>query len=344
VSRTWLPFCLALTACGSRPPPGADLGVPDGAPPPRHDGIRWPDSAVGCCDLRADLPRAGDLDPCPSGSWSCGAGPCNAQICTRTDPTVLPSHTGTWTCSRTLKNATAIWVCYGSAGATVAGCGWSCAPAADPVLGWRCERPERASDQPPGGGVWACLMGSAHGGLWCEKIADGPQPPPPPKPGDQCCPGQKMWCDGLMYSGWGTVACDPATQKWKTKVQNGKATLDCQESADGRRPDTLCACYHFFFNPTCCERADCILPATTSGGQVCPPSQGQLCSYCNPQKPECVEAGAKCIVTNAHETFCGRLCTDGQPPCPSGFSCMVVKLAGGASTKQCVPSDFSCYY
>ena len=43
---------------------------------------------------------------------------------------------------------------------------------------------------------------------------------------------------------------------------NGKVMLDCQESmAKGKVPNTVCACYHFFFNPACCERKDCIMRA-----------------------------------------------------------------------------------
>ena len=31
-------------------------------------------------------------------------------------------------------------------------------------------------------------------------------------------------------------------------------------------------------------------------------------------------------------------------PCPTGYQCLGVKLGGGKTTQQCVPSDFSCYY
>lgn len=54
-----------------------------------------------------------------------------------------------------------------------------------------------------------------------------------------------------------------------------------------------------------------------------------------------MEPGARCIVTNSHETFCGRDCT--SAPCPGGHACMTIKLKV-STTKQCVPSDFSCYY
>ena len=110
--------------------------------------------------------------------------------------------------------------------------------------------------------------------------------------------------------------------------------------SDGKVPDTVCACYHYFPNLSCCERVDCVVPPGTSG-QICPASQGQLCDHCSPLKPECVEPGARCIVTNAHETFCGRDCAN--QPCPAGYTCMTIKLKAG-TTQQCVPSDMSCYY
>jgi hypothetical protein len=107
-----------------------------------------------------------------------------------------------------------------------------------------------------------------------------------------------------------------------------------------RRPDTLCACYYFFTNFSCCEQPDCVLPPGTKG-QICPPSKGGLCDYCNPQvKDDCKEAGAKCIVTNSHEMFCGRECSS-SAPCPAGYSCLTVKQQTG-TTQQCVPSSHSC--
>jgi hypothetical protein len=159
-----------------------------------------------------------------------------------------------------------------------------------------------------------------------------------------CSPGQRMWCDGLDYDGWGQVDCDPATGEWRTKINDaGQTVLDCRDALSaGRRPNTPCACYHFFFNPACCERPDCLVPDGTTG-QICPPSDGALCSYCNPQSAtDCKEPGAICIITNSHETFCGRLCD--TTPCPEGYSCMKLKLSGNKTTQQCVPADLSCYY
>jgi hypothetical protein len=47
-------------------------------------------------------------------------------------------------------------------------------------------------------------------------------------------------------------------------------------------------------------------------------------------------------VTNSSETFCGRDCSGGSA-CPTGYICVTVKLKTGTA-KQCVPSDYSCYY
>jgi hypothetical protein len=85
-----------------------------------------------------------------------------------------------------------------------------------------------------------------------------------------------------------------------------------------------------------------VLPDGTSGA-LCPAAPGTLCGFCNPQvSTDCAEAGAKCVVTNSHETFCGRLCE--TTACPNDYTCMTVKLAGGQTTKQCIPTDLSCYY
>lgn len=151
-----------------------------------------------------------------------------------------------------------------------------------------------------------------------------------------------MWCSNVNYDGWGQVQCDPSTGKWKVKLDaDGRPTLDCHELSNARRPNTVCACYHFFFNPACCERPDCVVPSGTSG-QECPASDGQLCSYCNPQNPECVEEGARCVVTQSSETFCSRDCSEGKV-CPAGYTCQQLKLLTGIA-EQCVPEDFSCYY
>ncbi len=166
-----------------------------------------------------------------------------------------------------------------------------------------------------------------------------PEPSPPIGKPPTCKPGERMWCSSLQYSGWGLVACDPATGRWREKLTGtGKTELDCLEQPTGERPNTVCACYHFYYNPACCERPDCVLLPGESGA-ICPASKGALCDYCNPLSSECKEPGAKCVITNAHETFCAP-----SEPCPAGYQCMVVKLQGGATTNQCVPSDLSCYH
>jgi hypothetical protein len=275
------------------------------------------------------------------GAWTCMA---DGETCEQLDDNGgLPVGGGGWKCHQVMKNSAVVWICYGEApagGTPPGGGGWSCAKVKS-ELGldiYRCERPEGPGDYPPGGGYWSCVKGSAFGGTICTRVAGAS--PPPPYPGT-CAAGERKWCDGLTYSGWGQIACDPATGKWKTTVINGKTMEDCSETlAGGKVPDTVCACYHLFFNPSCCEQASCVVPPGTSG-QLCEKSQGQLCDHCNPLAPECVEPGARCIVTNSHENFCGRDCTSAT--CPGGYDCMTVKLKVG-TTRQCVPSDMSCYY
>lgn len=167
---------------------------------------------------------------------------------------------------------------------------------------------------------------------WAESPQSNPAVP--------CTPGQAIWCDGLAYCGWGQAVCKP-DGTWPTISQNGQVVLDCQELADGRSPDTDCACYHFYFNPRCCECPGCILP-TGGSGRSCAPSAGNLCDYCNPSKPECTAPGAQCVVSNSHETFCGRECL-ADLDCPSGYTCMPIKLLSGM-TSQCVPTDLSCFF
>jgi len=276
------------------------------------------------------------------GAWTCTA---DGEICKKLDDNGgLPVGGGSWKCHQAVKNVVVVWICYGetpAGGAAPGGGGWTCAKVKS-ELGldiYRCERPEGPGDYPPGGGYWSCVKGSAFEGTTCTRVAV--KGPPPPPPSNTCAAGERKWCDGLTYSGWGQVACDPATGMWKTVVINGKTMEDCDEAlAGGKVPDTVCACYHFYFNPTCCEQTGCVVPPGTSG-QLCKKSQGQLCDHCNPLAPECVEPGARCIVTNSHETFCGRDCTSAT--CPGGYACMTVKLKVDTA-RQCVPSDFSCYY
>jgi hypothetical protein len=146
--------------------------------------------------------------------------------------------------------------------------------------------------------------------------------PPAPKPGQECVPGTKRWCDGEIYCGWGQQVCLP-TGKWDGK---------CVELSDGRRPNTLCACLHEYFEEKCCETPDCIVPAGTNGTDCKSYAGGKLCDPCNPQKPNCTEPGAKCVVL-AGQSFCGRGCSATQP-CPAGYVC---------KSSQCIPTKLSCY-
>ena len=286
-----------------------------------------------CACVGPGIPPVGD----PSG-WNCHLDRQERFVCQHEGD--LPPGGWGWRC-----HPSSGWTCCGTSVGHPSGNGWTCQNLGTNATLWTCSRPTTSEDTPPGGGNWACVKGEPFGGTLCEE-AD-PEEPPPQYPGfffpksKPCTPSSKMWCDGLQYSGWGQVECDPQTRRWKTKVVNGKEMIDCQEFSTGERPDNCCAAYHFFFNPSCCERSDCVLLAGTRGRAV-PPSAGGLCDYCQPMASECVEDGARCIITNAHENFCGRPCGP-SAPCPLGYSCLTIKLPQG-SEQQCVPLDYSCYY
>ncbi|MCK5798894.1 MAG: hypothetical protein KAI47_16995, partial [Deltaproteobacteria bacterium] len=287
------------------------------------------DTGVGTWDCR---------DPWTGGSCILGQG--SGCLCDKTDPgRGLPPGGENWKCNRVNMGGEVIWMCYGEVplGETApGGRDWDCdAVSTEKAYEiWRCRKPDGPEDRPAEGGNYGCVKGSEFKGTRCEEVYAAPFPVLDPT----CVPGSKMWCDGLQYSGWGQATCKP-DGTWATKTYNGKMMLDCKEVVSWRRPNTVCACYHFYFNPACCERSDCIVPQG-SMGQICPKSAGKLCDYCNPANSECGGPGAHCIVTNTMESFCGKACASASD-CPSGYGCLVIPKK---AQKQCVPLDFSCYY
>ncbi len=281
-------------------------------------------SAPPATDAGVPKPPATDLGG-PSSSWSCAKNALGDTICVLKGSGTPPGG-GSWKCY--WKNGTI--TCEGSSPTPPGGGGWTCTQNLL-VGGWRCEKPVVPSDQPPGGGTWSCMSDSVNGTTCVQKA--------PPATGKECVPGQKMWCDGVIYCGYGQVVCG-ANGTWKTKP--GTNELDCVELANGARPNTVCACYFYFFNPECCETPDCIVPPNSSG-QICPASKGGVCDYCNPEKPECA-GGSVCVVTAKYETFCAQGCGAGKS-CPSGYSCVLIE-SGPAFYKswQCLPADQSCYH
>jgi hypothetical protein len=289
-------------------------------PPPPTDGGTPPITDVG-----------------GGGGWTCTTDKETGRVTCKKDD--LPPGGSNWACNVEMLNGVKTWVCFGNADTPPGGGGWDCTAVEKEFNRWECTKPDAGA--PPGGGYYACVQGSEFGGTVCEQVPVPPLPPDTgPRPGETCLPGEKRWCDGAVACGWGIVMCDPATGTWKTKLDPAmkKLVFDCSEElAAGKRPKTTCACYHFFFNPTCCERPDCVLPSGTDG-QTCPASKGKLCDYCDPRAPECTEPGAKCIVSNTYETYCGRACSK-TSPCPSGYQCYPTQ-----NQYQCVPSDLSCYH
>jgi hypothetical protein len=324
-----------LASCdGGRAVP-LDGGSDGGAGPAAADR-----AFVPRCDTWLPFP---DLrDPCPA-SWSCAKGSFGQEVCRSSEAANLPRGLAGTTCHVVAAGtASARWTCSGTlttAGA-LGGCGWQCAKMEGGLV--RCERAVSRADFPPqasfpclpeSGPCFACARSERLGGTQCEAL---------PKE-KECFPGQLRWCAGLSYGPIGVVKCLP-DGKWETiNTGGGMPALACYEYSDARVPATHCACYHYYFNPICCERPDCVVPdGEKDKPYFCKSSAGQLCDPCWPSKPSCVEPGAKCLVTNQHETFCGRPCA--SEPCPAGYLCLEVKSSGGSSTMQCAPDGYSCYF
>ncbi len=284
-----------------------------------------------CCP-RESLLCTGDADQqivchCP-GLWDCSASPSKCE-----QPLPTPDGKAGWSCSW----SSAEYVCTRPAGGGAgAGAGWTCTESGSLL---RCAKDvaPNPSNSPTGGGAWTCRVDELHAKLRCEQPGQASPPSPPatsppaappstapsPAPGQECVPGQRRWCDGELYCGWGQQECTP----------EGAWPESCVELADGRRPNTACACYHYTFEESCCETADCIVPPGTSG-TLCTGGGGKLCDPCNPAQPSCKEPGGVCLVV-AGQSFCTRGCS-AQQPCPSGFLCA---QAGGG---HCVPQTLTC--
>jgi hypothetical protein len=276
-----------------------------------------------------------DQGPTPTGDiglpkgWNCATNNLGEMVCKKAGAGVPPGG-GTFKCSWKANKIT----CEGSSAQPPGGMsGWQCVE--NELIGWRCTKTITPDDYPDGTGGWNCYSGSDFNGTVCVK-------PPPPQQGKECNPGTKKWCDGLTYCGWGQVTCGP-DGKWKTRTnpQTGQPELDCWELTDGRRPNTKCACHFFYWNKDCCETPSCVVPPSTNG-QICPKSAGKYCDYCNPNAPECINAGSKCVVTTNNETFCGIDCAGGKG-CPAGSSCQKLQI-DNEYYWQCIPNDLSCYY
>ncbi len=348
---------LVLAGCGST------VSDDPSAVTPSAPGAACTDP-VKCCTQDKMIctgdPDEGLVCHC-SGLWDCSKNPAK---CEQAMPT--PTGGGTWTCTWAASSYTC--TSKGSKSSPPGGSGWSCSWVAA-SSSWSCTAtfPPNPSNSPEGGAYWQCSVDNESDKVICDKqaspsptptptpqpAADAGVPPtkpaadagkwptkpssdagtptkpasdaapaPTPKPGQQCVPGQKKWCDGEIYCGWGQTTC-LSTGKWDPK---------CVEQNDGRVPNTACACYHYYFEPSCCETPDCVIPAGQNG-QICSYGSGKLCDPCNPNQPNCTEPGGKCMVL-AGGAFCTKGCTGmGQGTCPTGYTCMM---------SQCVPQTWSC--
>lgn len=279
----------------------------------------------------------------------------------------LASPLSEGTCGREGADGAMTLVCFGQVSSGAAPKHWECADSvafADEQL---CKRPLSSSDRAPELEAAESLCSDAieDGKLIqrCEPLARPRNAMP--EPGSACEPGTRRWCDGVTFCGWGIIEC-PAAGKWPTTSRRdaqGRTHLvdACKEHPDALRPDTPCARYSWLFNPECCEREDCMLPAQSNGRRYAP-SAGKLCDPCSPVEPECKEPGALCVylkrtlpnelIGGANfpigETYCGRECGANRP-CPEGYACALACAVSfqGAPTcsHQCVPSSQhgSCY-
>lgn len=339
----WAALALAASLCGCQP----ELDATD------DPSIADPAIGPACTDPTRCCPPdqlrcVGDLDRgvvCTCADlWDCSE---NLDKCKAPLPT--PDGSGGWQCSW----ADDAYLCSkpGSASDRPAdGWGdWACRFDRE-LSAWQCVNsppvPTGSGKLPSGAGAWHCEVKTEFDEIVCTReIPDAKPPtePPPPPPSAQdhtCVVGQRLWCDPEDECGWGQVECDPATGTWEMTTVDGKPALACQGSlAEGRRPDTPCACYHYSFKADCCETPDCLVPPGTTG-QICAPSPGKLCDYCDPVNPECTEPGGMCLMIKTSESFCVRGCADGG--CPVGYKCIDVTNPSG-TTKQCVPEDMSCF-
>ena len=130
--------------------------------------------------------------------------------------------------------------------------------------------------------------------------------------------------------GWPCKANDECTSGWCVEGPDGNVcTESCIDSCPGGW-----AC-----RPIANVGQDLIY--------VCVAPFARLCRPCRTDA-ECqgptVEPGAHCVPFGAQGSFCGATCTGeaDAASCPDGYGCQDVMLAGGSSSKQCLPVDGLC--
>ncbi len=318
-SRIWLGAMLTiLGGCGGQvsEEPGASRDLPP-------TEVCTDPSA--CC-TRDKLVCTGD----PDGQVVCRCADlwdCSQDLSECQQPLPTPTGGGAWAC---VWSASYVCTTQGSEDLHPGGDGWTCtwAPASS---SWSCTSafPPNPGNSPEGTSSWQCSVDDVLHLLVCSPKSPDPAPapspaatpPPSPKPGQECVPGQKQWCDGALYCGWGQRSC----------LSSGMWSAQCVELSDGSRPSTPCACYFFMFNAQCCETPDCVVPSGTSG-QICEYPSGELCAPCRPEQPACSEPGGECVVLDSSEAFCSKGCSSAVA-CPPGYHC---------HDNLCVPESGTC--
>lgn len=313
----------------------------------------------GRCSERACEPRGDRSSASGSelGAWSKSVAG-GVTIWQRTIP--APIEDGV--CAQSFEDDTKL-ICFGTGSGPADQPPWACKDASATNRERVCQTPSTSEHSPPDMSAGTCTALVKAGQLvqTCEERKQALNAMP--RPGSPCSPGARRWCDGLSFCGWGIITC-PESGTWPTTTRTlgrtQRAVEDCREDTDGRRPNTLCARHHWFFNPECCEREDCLIPDETST-RAPAKSPGNLCDPCSPSEPECKEPGALCVYRKkmvppeligwqtfpTGETFCGRECAADRQ-CPAGFTCSracAVNFYGAPSCgHQCVPEkDGSCY-
>jgi hypothetical protein len=136
------------------------------------------------------------------------------------------------------------------------------------------------------------------------------------------------------------VACLPPAEPGCPCLHNEDCTTGwCVPTSDGYRCTKEC-------DAECPEGFSCKGVNNAAGDPVflCVPLYTNLCRPCT-TGADCDQLGGTggyCLpYQDGSGSFCGGLCSEDQP-CPEGYACQDVKVAGGLVVKQCLRTDGEC--